>query len=60
MFSQVFEVEEIQNIMKKDEGVYYLVKWKGYAVPSWQPEDNLVNCTEALRDFHSVSSTDDE
>lgn len=29
----------------------YLVKWLDFATPSWEPESNLENCQEVLRDF---------
>ena len=29
----------------------YLVKWLGYDDPTWEPEENLENCQELLKDF---------
>ena len=29
----------------------YLVKWIGYEDPTWEPEENLENCQEILKDF---------
>ena len=29
----------------------YLVKWLGYEDPTWEPEENLENCQELLKDF---------
>lgn len=29
----------------------YLVKWIGYDDPTWEPEENLENCQEILKDF---------
>ena len=29
----------------------YLVKWLGYKDPTWEPEENLENCQELLKDF---------
>ena len=29
----------------------YLVKWVGFANPTWEPEENLTNCEETLKDF---------
>jgi len=29
----------------------YLVKWLGFAKPTWEPEENLDNCQEILKDF---------
>ena len=32
----------------------YLVKWKGFEKPSWEPFENLTNCDEVVSYFHSV------
>ncbi|GMF38427.1 unnamed protein product [Phytophthora lilii] len=38
----IFEAEEILNHKKLPKGKYqYLVKWRGYDQPSWEPQDNL-------------------
>ena len=29
----------------------YLLKWKGFQNPSWEPEENLKNCKDLLRDY---------
>ena len=29
----------------------YLVKWVGFPNPTWEPEENLENCQELLKDF---------
>lgn len=29
----------------------YLLKWVGYKEPTWEPEENLENCQELLKDF---------
>lgn len=29
----------------------YLIKWVGYKSPTWEPEENLENCQELLKDF---------
>jgi hypothetical protein len=48
-----FEVEQIldQRFHKGDK--HYLVKWKGYSSlhNSWEPEENLNNCSEMLDAF---------
>lgn len=38
----IWEVEKILNYRKLPSGkVKYLLKWKGYAEPTWEPESNL-------------------
>ena len=34
--------------------IQFLVKWKGYSDKdnSWEPEDNLANARDLVRDFH--------
>jgi hypothetical protein len=51
-----FEVEKI--LRKRGRGGYqepyeYLVKWKGYphTENTWEPETNLMNCQQRLREF---------
>ena len=41
--NNVFEVEKIKGHKKKDDGMYYLVKWKGYpnSQNTYEPESNL-------------------
>ena len=56
-----WEVEKIlkqRTLTEKDEKTeaikkirYYLVKWVGYKKPTWEPEENLTNCEELLKDF---------
>ena len=29
----------------------YLIKWKGFKKPTWEPEQNLENCQELLKDY---------
>ena len=56
-----WEVEKIlkersKRIKDKKTGRYvvtkeYLVKWLGFDKPTWEPEDNLDNCQDILKDF---------
>lgn len=46
-----WEVEKIIKQRKKHKKKEYLIKWVGYSKPTWEPESNLVNCQELLKDF---------
>ena len=56
-----YEVEKIlrertrREIDKNTGQVYsvkeYLLKWVGYKEPTWEPEENLANCQELLKEF---------
>jgi hypothetical protein len=43
-----YEVERILDVKHDD---MYLVKWKGYKRPTWEPLDHLDNCSELLQEF---------
>ncbi|RGB32508.1 hypothetical protein C1646_762773 [Rhizophagus diaphanus] len=51
---ETYEVDSI--IQKKFENgrEMFLVQWKGYTKPTWEPRENLDNCTEALDSFFSL------
>ena len=38
---------------KRQNKWFYLVKWKSYDEPSWEPEENLSECEEKLQAFHN-------
>ena len=49
--SEEFEVEEILSQKRspgKKRGIKYLVKWSGYAKPTWEPESFLKNTSALL------------
>jgi hypothetical protein len=54
-----FEVEEIldEKLKKKTrqgrQEKLFLVKWKGYAEPTWEPEDNL-SCQALLEEYRKM------
>ena len=50
----VFEVESIIESRWKGRHLEYLVHWKGYSDEdrTWEPQDNLANASEAIKDFH--------
>jgi len=40
---------EVEDIWSYDKSIdKYLVKWRGYAVPTWEPIENLNNCMELV------------
>lgn len=49
-----FEVEEVLNKRKLRKKTEYLVSWKGYGPnhDSWEPEENLSNAKEMVKDFN--------
>lgn len=30
---------------------FYLVKWKGYRERTWEPKDNLDDCSDVLKEY---------
>lgn len=53
-----FKVEEILNSRfdlrrRKNNNLVYTVKWVGYSDPTDEPEDNLQNAPEAVKEFHT-------
>jgi hypothetical protein len=48
-----YEVETVLDRRLRRNKVHYLVKWKGYDLhdATWEPESNLVNAREAIKDF---------
>ena len=51
-----FEVEKILNIREDDDGGSreFLIKWVGTTIPTWEPEENLDKCQDALTFFLEV------
>ncbi|KAK8395312.1 hypothetical protein O3P69_006181 [Scylla paramamosain] len=49
-----YEVEKILNERQKRGNKEYLVQWKnkGPKHNSWEPEENLENCMDAIKKFH--------
>jgi len=54
-----YEVEKIVDKKVTKKGLHYLVQWKGYDKPSWEPKSNL-QCHDLIRAFEKrrpVNST---
>ena len=48
---QEWEVEEVLDSRRVRRRLQYLVKWKIYPEPTWEPEDNLTE-VQAVERFH--------
>ncbi|MBW0527770.1 hypothetical protein O181_067485 [Austropuccinia psidii MF-1] len=52
-----WEVSQILDSKLKRRKVWYLVEWKGFSQDSerstWEPAENLKNCSELVKDFNS-------
>ena len=48
-------IKKINNIKynKWKRQYMYLIKWRGYTEPSWEPVD-FVRLTQAVEDFHEL------
>jgi cell fate (sporulation/competence/biofilm development) regulator YlbF (YheA/YmcA/DUF963 family) len=46
-----YDVESIKDLRKRNGKVQYLVYWKGYRTPTWEPVENLNNCKDVLDKF---------
>eukprot|EP00298_Acanthocystis_sp_HF-20_P030283 c9390_g1_i1.p1 GENE.c9390_g1_i1~~c9390_g1_i1.p1 ORF type:complete len:329 (-),score=148.49 c9390_g1_i1:5-961(-) len=48
-----YEVERIVSQEKRGRHYFFLVKWKGFPETdnSWEPEENLTNCIEKIKQF---------
>ncbi|MBW0534332.1 hypothetical protein O181_074047 [Austropuccinia psidii MF-1] len=53
-----WEVSQILDSKLKRGKLWYLVEWKGFSQDSerstWAPTENLKNCPELVKDFHSL------
>jgi hypothetical protein len=57
-----FEVERIIGHKEKKSGLFYRVKWKGFDVSesTWEPEDNLLDCSELIDEYFSKKAQEQE
>lgn len=50
------EAHRINTVKNRKNSAYelrkeYLLKWKGFPLPTWEPEENLQNCKDLLKDY---------
>jgi hypothetical protein len=46
------KILDVHDEDKETSGLTYLVKWKYYDEPTWQPEEDLKDCKDVLKLFH--------
>ena len=51
------EEYEVETILDKKEKYGYLVKWKGYDEPTWEPIENLSNASELVSAYDAQHHT---
>lgn len=44
---------EVEKILDRKPDDMFLVKWKGFKIPTWEPLRNLDNCPLVLQDFEA-------
>lgn len=51
-----FEVEKIMDHRDVNGKLFYLIKWCGFpnSDNTWEPRDGLVNCQEAINEYHAM------
>jgi hypothetical protein len=55
-----WEVEAIRGIKDRDDERYYLVKWKGYSKPNWEPEQNVQDCDKLIESYLDAAKTKEQ
>jgi hypothetical protein len=55
-----FEVKFIggHRANRNSKLTHYLVYWKGYRTPTWEPETNLQNCKEMLEEYKQLQNSE--
>ena len=54
--NNIFEVQSIMNHKGMDGDYQYLVKWKGYDEPTWEPQANFLDHTVIKKYWSSIKS----
>ncbi|MBW0495175.1 hypothetical protein O181_034890 [Austropuccinia psidii MF-1] len=53
-----WEVSQVLDSKLKRRKLWYLVEWKGFSQDpersTWEPAENLKNCPDLVKDFHSL------
>jgi hypothetical protein len=49
----IYEVEKILEERQTEQGKQFLIKWKNYGIAysTWEPEENLLHCEDALEEW---------
>ena len=55
----VFEVERIADTKYVEGERQYLVQWKGFEDPTWEPIQNLSHCTEIIEKYHAAMNANE-
>lgn len=55
----IYEVDHISDCWQKRDGLYYLVHWKGYPNPTWEPLKNLSGCPDSIKKYHKSTPFDE-
>ncbi|CAG8570044.1 5873_t:CDS:2 [Acaulospora morrowiae] len=54
-----YEVESVMSRKIEEGKEKFLVKWKGYTKPTWEPRENLDSCEQSLEVFYKVAEDTD-
>jgi hypothetical protein len=62
MPSEVFEVEQVLDYRHRKGVLEYKIKWKNYSEEecTWEPRENLTDCSEAIKEFRSQVGLSEE
>ena len=49
--NQIYEVSFIMGSRERNGDTEYLIKWRGWENPTWEPEYLLTDCSEILAEY---------